>query len=78
MSLPFEKKAVKGGDSESVDGQRLVGDTLSKQRKPASAAIIVNEQELHTSLAGLKGLKARVIYPGHWKPFTFDELAAII
>jgi hydroxyacylglutathione hydrolase len=59
------------------DGQLFAGDTVANRRKPASAPFIENEQELHASLLALKGLKARVIYPGHGKPFTFEELASV-
>ena len=61
----------------TADGQLFVGDTLSKRRKLTSAAFIENEKELHASLAVLKGLKARVIHPGHGKPFAFEELVAL-
>lgn len=58
-------------------GQLFVGDTVSNRTKPASAPFIENEQELQNSLARLKRLKARVVYPGHGKPFSFAALAAI-
>ena len=59
------------------DGQLFVGDTLTNRIKPASASFIENEHELQDSLATLKRTNARVVYPGHGKPFSFDALAAI-
>jgi hydroxyacylglutathione hydrolase len=61
----------------TTDGQLFVGDTLSNRRKPGSAGLIENEQELLNSLKILKGLQAQTIYPGHGKSFGFDEMAAI-
>lgn len=60
------------------DGQLFAGDTLSNRRKPASAPLIENEQELQHSVALLKATKARVVYPGHGKPFSAEELASIV
>ena len=59
------------------DGQLFVGDTLTNRNKPASASLIENEHELKDSLAILKRTNARVVYPGHGKPFSFDALVAI-
>ena len=59
------------------DGQLFAGDTLSNQTKPASAPFIENEQDLQSSLAILKQTTARVVYPGHGKPFSFEALSAI-
>ena len=61
----------------TADGELFVGDTIANWRKPASAPFIANEQELRASLALLKGLKARLIYPGHGKPFAFEKIASI-
>ena len=59
------------------DGQLFAGDTLSNRTKPASASFIENERDLQDSLAILKQTKARVVYPGHGKPFPFEALSAI-
>ena len=60
------------------DGQLFAGDTLSNRQKPARAPLIENEQELQNSVARLKQTKARVVYPGHGKPFSAEELASIV
>ncbi len=59
------------------DGQLFCGDTVANRSKPASAPLIENDPELQASLKILKGLKARVVYPGHGKPFPFEELVSI-
>ena len=59
------------------DGQLFAGDTLSNRSKPGSAPLIENDQELQASLALLKQTNARIVYPGHGKPFPFEALAAI-
>jgi hydroxyacylglutathione hydrolase len=61
----------------TTDGQLFAGDTVSNRSKPDSAPFIENEQELHESLLILKGTKARLVYPGHGKPFAFEALASI-
>ncbi len=59
------------------DGQLFAGDTVGNRRRPDSASFIENDQELQASLRTLKQLPARVVYPGHGKPFAFEELASI-
>ena len=59
------------------DGQLFAGDTFTNRGKPDSAQFIESKQDLRASLAVLKGLKARVVYPGHGKPFAFEVVASI-
>jgi hydroxyacylglutathione hydrolase len=61
----------------TTDGMLFPGDTVANRRKPASADYIQNELELDASLAKLKGLNARTVYPGHGEPFGFEKLASI-
>ncbi|MDR3576894.1 MAG: MBL fold metallo-hydrolase [Anaerolineaceae bacterium] len=58
------------------DGQLFSGDTVSNQGKLSTGPFVENEEDLRASLLILKGLKARRVYPGHGKPFDFEELAA--
>jgi hydroxyacylglutathione hydrolase len=58
-------------------GDLIVGDTLSNRRKPQTADLFENEQQLKTSLTKLRDLKANMVYPGHGKPFPFEDLLAI-
>jgi glyoxylase-like metal-dependent hydrolase (beta-lactamase superfamily II) len=60
-----------------VEGDLIVGDTLSNRRTPQTGDIFENEQELKASLIKLRSLKAMKVYPGHGKPFSFKELLAI-
>jgi len=55
-------------------GGLIAGDTLSNRRKPKTADLFENESELKTSLTKLRGLPVKKIYPGHGKPFSFQEL----
>jgi len=61
----------------TAEGDLIVGDTLSNRRKPRSADLFENEQELKASLLKLRCLKVKMIYPGHGKPFPFEDLLAI-
>jgi len=55
------------------EGDLIVGDTLSNRRKPKTADLFEDESELKTSLSKLRGLNGRTVYPGHGKPFPFDQ-----
>jgi glyoxylase-like metal-dependent hydrolase (beta-lactamase superfamily II) len=59
------------------DGQLFAGDTIANRRAPALAPLIENKQELLESLEKLKQTHAHIIYPGHGKPFSFEELLKI-
>lgn len=58
-------------------GDLIVGDTLSNRRTPKTADLFENEKELKASLIKLRGLKANRVYPGHGKPFPFEDLLTI-
>lgn len=60
------------------DGQLFVGDTLSNRDRPDSTPFIQDFQELRDSISLLKSLDARIIYPGHGKPFLFEEIRSIL
>jgi glyoxylase-like metal-dependent hydrolase (beta-lactamase superfamily II) len=62
----------------TANGELFAGDTISNRSKPNGAQFIENREELRASLAILKGLKARIVYPGHGKPFAFEALASIV
>jgi hydroxyacylglutathione hydrolase len=55
-------------------GELFVGDTFTNRKKPLPAHIIQNDQELKVSLSKLTSTQARMVYPGHGKPFKFEEL----
>lgn len=57
----------------TAEGDLIVGDTVSNRRKPKTADLFEDESELKTSLSILRGLNAKIVYPGHGKPFPFDQ-----
>jgi hydroxyacylglutathione hydrolase len=59
----------------TAEGNFFAGDTFINNKRPAIARLIENQYELKTSLARIKKLNIRTIYPGHGKPF---EMARII
>jgi hydroxyacylglutathione hydrolase len=62
----------------TTDGQLFIGDSLSNRRKLERSPYIENEKALHESLLVLKRIKARIVYPGHGKPFTVETLASFV
>jgi hydroxyacylglutathione hydrolase len=61
----------------TADGRLFAGDTVANWSKPDGAPFIENAQELQDSIKILKGTKARMVYPGHGKPFAFEALDSI-
>lgn len=59
------------------NGQLFVGDMLANRIKPGFPPFIENEGELHKSLDVIKRVDARLIYPGHGKPFPFETLLSV-
>ncbi len=59
------------------NGELFVGDTFANRTRPDLAPFIQDFQELHDSIAKLKRLKAKVVYPGHGKPFPYKDLLSI-
>jgi hydroxyacylglutathione hydrolase len=59
------------------NGQLFVGDMLANRIKPCLPPFIENEGELHKSLDILKRAPAKVVYPGHGRPFPFEMLFSI-
>lgn len=58
-------------------GELFPGDTVVNRAKPTGAPFIQDLNELRESLAKLKALNAKMVYPGHGTPFTFAELAKV-
>lgn len=56
------------------NGDLMVGDTFSNNKKPALAMNANDFNELSKSVGMLKTLKAKMVYPGHGKPFAFERL----
>jgi glyoxylase-like metal-dependent hydrolase (beta-lactamase superfamily II) len=49
------------------------GDMLSDTGKPAVNSIIDDPAAANASIEKLKGLKINAVYPGHGKPFTWEQ-----
>jgi len=58
----------------TADGNLFAGDTFTNNRKPDTANYIENFQELKNSLARLKEMNIKIVYPGHGKPFGMEEV----
>jgi hydroxyacylglutathione hydrolase len=59
------------------DGQLFIGDTVSNRTRPDLTPFIENRNELRDSIGLLKSLDARMVYPGHGNPFSFESLLSI-
>ena len=57
------------------DGILFAGDTFTNRKKPDTATYIENSVDLKNSIARLKTLNIKTIYPGHGKPFEIGEIA---
>ncbi|MGD0275783.1 MAG: MBL fold metallo-hydrolase [Syntrophales bacterium] len=55
------------------EGDLFAGDTFVDRRKPDSAQIIANIQELENSIDMLKKMSIKMVYPGHGKPFMMEK-----
>lgn len=56
------------------DGNLFAGDTFTNNKKPDIANYIENSEELKNSLARLKDMNIKTVYPGHGKPFRMEEI----
>ena len=59
------------------DGQLIAGDTVGNRRQPALTGLVENLPRMLASLEILKQTHAKTVYPGHGKPFSFEELLRI-
>ena len=59
------------------DGALFSGDTLANWRSPGAAPFVENFDELKSSLERLKKLDTKMVYPGHGKTFTFENIKKI-
>jgi hydroxyacylglutathione hydrolase len=57
------------------DGDLFAGDTFTNRKMPAEANIIENSKQLKNSLAKLKTLNIKTVYPGHGTPFAWDKIS---
>jgi len=57
------------------DGILFAGDTFTNMRKPDIAIYIENSALLKNSIARLKKMNIKMIYPGHGNPFEMESIA---
>lgn len=58
----------------TAEGDLFCGDLLENNRTPMINSLIDDLPAAQASVERLKALPIRIIYPGHGKPFTLDEL----
>ncbi|MCD6136779.1 MBL fold metallo-hydrolase [Candidatus Bipolaricaulota bacterium] len=56
------------------EGAFFSGDFLENRTRPSIATIVDDAEALETSFERVKKLDIRIVYPGHGKPFTLDEI----
>jgi hydroxyacylglutathione hydrolase len=61
----------------TAKGDLFIGDTVFNISKPEYSIFIENDKELKASFEKLKELKAKMVYPGHGKPFPMEEILKI-
>lgn len=59
----------------TANGDFFCGDLLENTKKPALGSIVDDREKLLRSAAMLKSLHISMVYPGHGRPFSFDELS---
>lgn len=60
------------------EGNLFSGDTFTNNYKPNTASLIENQGDLDGSLARLKVMPVKMIFPGHGKPFDMKEVATVL
>jgi glyoxylase-like metal-dependent hydrolase (beta-lactamase superfamily II) len=59
----------------TADGDFFCGDLLENTKAPALGSIVDDRAKLVRSAEMLKSLHISMVYPGHGRPFSFDELS---
>jgi hydroxyacylglutathione hydrolase len=59
------------------EGDLFAGDLFTNRKKPAEANIIENSGQLKSTMAKLKTLNIKMIYPGHGKPFARSLISSL-
>jgi glyoxylase-like metal-dependent hydrolase (beta-lactamase superfamily II) len=60
---------------QTAAGDLIAGDIFQNRGKPGISAIVSNETELTASVAHLKTLNIKTVYPGHGKIFQMSHLS---
>jgi len=56
------------------EGTFFSGDFLENRTRPSIATLVDDPESLTASFERVKKLDIRIVYPGHGKPFTMDEI----
>jgi hydroxyacylglutathione hydrolase len=56
------------------EGDFFCGDLLASRREPVRNSLVDDPAEMDASIEKMKTLNIRIVYPGHGRPFTMDEL----
>jgi hydroxyacylglutathione hydrolase len=59
------------------DGAFFSGDFLEDRRRPSIATFVDDADALRRSYDRAKQLGIRVVYPGHGRPFAFEEIGGV-
>jgi hydroxyacylglutathione hydrolase len=59
----------------TADGAFFSGDFLENRTRPSIATLVDDGEALKTGFERVKALGIRIVYPGHGKPFTLDEIS---
>jgi glyoxylase-like metal-dependent hydrolase (beta-lactamase superfamily II) len=57
------------------EGTFFSGDFLENRTRPSVATLVDDAEALEASFKRVKKLNIRIVYPGHGKPFSMDEIA---
>lgn len=58
------------------EGELFCGDLMTNDKEPGPSGIVDEANVMMASIERVKTLPVKVIYPGHGKPFSLDELAS--
>ena len=56
------------------DGNFFAGDIFTNRKRPETASLIENQEDLNKSYARIKTMDIKTVYPGHGKPFPMKEI----
>ena len=56
----------------TIEGDLFCGDLFENTKKPCLNSIMDDPTAAHASLASLKDMEIRMVYPGHGQPFAWE------
>jgi len=71
LYLPGHSKGSIGILTDS--GELFCGDLFTNRKKPEPNSMVDNLNELNDSINKVKGLKIKMVYPGHGQPFQMNS-----